>query len=295
MLNFKIGTIVRYIGESGIDLSRAAKEFFGTYIISATMPNRESVSSLFNEWLAFDYRLLNGATVAAQYYLKNPDHLSTELLHELQEIIQTQRYDLFEVEAANPGTWVDVWGMTGGKRYRVIEKTFSSELQGKTGCFYNRIANVNGDYYFIGSNPFLLPITHTERSRAFFRTSTNRVLTPKNALPLLLATDDTKRSKFAASLTPLAIQKKRKALEKRFYELSKRYQFTVSFATLAAFVYNESYEDHFADFYKDIIEIGIPERMITDSLPFFQDLWNFFPHKKLNGACPAERYHKAYG
>lgn len=221
--------------------------------------------------------------------------MSTELLHELQEIIQTQRYDLFEVEATNPGKWVDVWGMTGGKRYRVIEKTFSSELQGKTGCFYNRIANVNGDYYFIGSNPFLLPITHTERSREFFRTSTNRVLSPKDALPVLLGIDDAKQSEFAVSLTPRAINTKRKKIEKRFGELAQKYKLATSFSTLAAFVYNESYEDHFADFYKDIIAIGIPERMITDNLPFFQDIWNFFPHKKLNGASPAERYHKAYG
>lgn len=46
---------------------------------------------------------------------------------------------------------------------------------------------------------------------------------------------------------------------------------------------------------EDIIAIGVPEHMIADNLSFFQNLWNFFPHKKLNGACPAERYHKAYG
>lgn len=49
MLNFKIGNIVGYISQSGVDLSRAAQEFFGTQSVSATMPNRESVSSLFNE------------------------------------------------------------------------------------------------------------------------------------------------------------------------------------------------------------------------------------------------------
>lgn len=295
MLNFKIRNIIGYIDKSGVDLTRAAKEFFGTRTVSPTIPNQESISSLFNEWLAFDYRLPNGATVATQYYLKNPDHLSTALLHELQEIIQTQKYDLFEVEATNPGVWVDVWGMASGQRYHVVEKTFSAELKGKIGCFYNRIANVNGDYYFIGSNPFLLPMTHTDRSRAFFRTSTNRALSPKDALPLLFVTGNTKRSEFAVSLTPRTINTKRKTIEKLFGELAKKYKLATPFSALVNFVYNESYQDHFADFYKDIIEKGIPERMITDNLPFFQDLWNFFPHKKLNCACPAEKYREAYG
>lgn len=53
MLNFKIGKIVAYIDQTGIDLEKAAKEFFGNYEIYPDMPDFEQISSLFNEWLAF--------------------------------------------------------------------------------------------------------------------------------------------------------------------------------------------------------------------------------------------------
>lgn len=96
-------------------------------------------------------------------------------------------------------------------------------------------------------------------------------------------------------LTRDAIGTKRMDVEKRFGVLTRKYKVTLSFSTLVNFVYNESYEDHFADFYKDITAIGIPERMIVDNLSFFQDLWNFFPHKKLGGVCPAQRYRETYG
>ncbi|MEK7591762.1 MAG: hypothetical protein AAB508_00025 [Patescibacteria group bacterium] len=38
MLNFKIGTIIRSIDKSGVDLPHAAKEFFGAHPIYPNMP-----------------------------------------------------------------------------------------------------------------------------------------------------------------------------------------------------------------------------------------------------------------
>ncbi len=295
MLNFRLGSIVRSISNSGADLESAAKAFFGSHALSPDIPRWKNISSLFNEWLIFDYRLSSDVTIATWYYLKNPDHMPDALLHELRDIIQTQTYDLFEVENIHPGEWVDVWGLSSGKKYHVLERTFSRELQGRKGCFFNRVARVHGDYYFIGSNPFLFPITHTDRSRAFFGNSKNKPLSPKDALPFLFEKNDTKQSGLAVSLTRDAIRSKRRKLEKKFGEFIRDYQPDVTFSTLVNFVYNESYEDHFADFYKDITALGIPERMIVDNLPFFQDLWNFFPHKKLGGTCPAQRYRETYG
>lgn len=51
----------------------------------------------------------------------------------------------------------------------------------------------------------------------------------------------------------------------------------------------------FADFYKDLTSIGITEKMIVENTKFFQDFWNYFPHKILGGKCPAEKYKDVYG
>lgn len=295
MLNFRIGKIVAYIEQAGIDLEKAAKEFFGDYEIYPDMPGFEQISSLFNEWLVFDYKLTGSTTISSDYYLKDPDKLSPDLMNELKQIVETQTYDLFEVEDVNPGKSMDVWGMFSGKKYRVLEKSLSSSMQGRKGSFYNRVARVNGSFYFIGSHPFFFPITYTDRSRTFFSQLKDEPITPKHILPLIIKKESRRRLDLSTSLTKKNIKAKRKKLEKKFKKLSLIYELTIPFQKLTDFVYQESYKDHFGDFYKDIAEVGLPERMIVDNLKFFQDIWNFFPHKKLGGRCPGEKFKEIYG
>lgn len=295
MLNFRIGKIVAYIGRTGIDLEKAAQDFFGKYEIYPNMSYWEQISSLFNEWLVFDYRPKNGLTITADYYLKSLDKLSPSLLNELKQIVETQTYDLFEAEDVSPGKSMNVWGLFRGKKYKVLEKSLSFAIQDRKGSFYNRIARVNGKFYFIGSHPFIFPITHTDRARNFFKQTKGKPVTPKDVLPLIIEKESGKRSDLIPSLTKKGIKAKRKKLEKKFKKLSQKYGLTIPFRKLTDFVYQEAYQDHFADFYKDITTVGLPERMIVDNVKFFQDIWNFFPHKKLGNKCPAEKFKEAYG
>ena len=83
-MNFKLGSVVSYIGKSGVNIKKAAEEFFGKNEISPDMPGWESISSLFNEWLIFDYKSASGTTIISDYYFKNPDNLPEYLMDELK-------------------------------------------------------------------------------------------------------------------------------------------------------------------------------------------------------------------
>ncbi len=297
MLNFRLGKIVSYVRKSGADIEKAADEFFDGIEVKHKLPNAEQISSLFNEWLIFDYKFQTGTSISTDYYVKNPDSLTEDIMGELKQIIETETYELFELEDVKPGEYVIVYSLFGGKRYKVIERTFSQEAVGKKGSFYNRIAKVNGNYYFVGSNPVFLPITHTDRSRKFYLKMDKSVLSPKDALRFLIRQkgDEEMDKDLKYLQTKNGIKLKQTELEKEFTILKKKHKVNISFDKLVTFVYNEAYKDHFADFYKDIIKIGIPEKMIFEENKFFQDLWNFFPHKILSSKCPAEVYKKTYG
>lgn len=294
MLKVKISKIINYAGRNEEIIQLALKEFFDDRQVDLPETFKEQINSLFNEWLIYDFKPPSGMTILKDYYLKNPDNLSVELLTELKQIIETQIYDLFEIDKVKPGQWLEVWGLFTGKKYRVYEITLSTNLNNQRGGFYNRVAKIDGKYYFIGSNPLLFPITHTDRSRKFYRSATNKsLLSPKNVIEILIKQEENKNSSLHVSKHDIEI--KRQKLEKKFNKLIVKYHLKTSFKQLVEFVYNETYTSHFADFYKDITCVGIPEQMIVNNLQFFQDLWNYFPHKKLNNKCPAEKYREVYG
>lgn len=291
-MNFKLSKVVAYVDRSGVNIRKAAREFFGKNKIYLDMPDFDNIASLFNEWLIFDFKLPSGSTVISEYYLKNPDSLPDWLMDELKQIIATSVYDLFEVETSNPGIELTVWGLFIGQKYRVLEKSLSLSLGNKRGCFYNRIAKINGNYYFIGSNPLFLPVVHTDRSRKMFKTDNKETVTSKDALFLLLPPKSAPRQPI---VTEKGITKIQQKLQKQFKELKVKYRSNATFAKLEDFLFNENYLDHFADFYKDITAIGITDEMVVENIRFFQDFWNYFPHKKLGGKCPAEKYREVYG
>ncbi len=71
------------------------------------------------------------------------------MMNELKQIIETQTYELFELENTKPREYVNVYALFSGKKYKVLEKTFSLEFKDQKGSFFNRVAKVNGDYYFV--------------------------------------------------------------------------------------------------------------------------------------------------
>ena len=233
-----------------------------------------------------------GTTIITEYFLKNPDRLSESLMDELRQIIQTSVYDLFEVVSAVSGVSITVIGLFTGKRYIVSERSLSRQIGNRKGTFYNRVARVGDVYYFVGSNPAFYPMTYTDRMKTVLRENNKERITPKHAAELLLA--PVKQS-LKKNITKAAIKRKRLSVMRRFGQLKHKYEFSTSFEILANFLYQENYRGHHADFYTDLKRIGIEYNVVVENLRFFEDFWNYFPHKVLGDTCPAEKYQEYYG
>lgn len=294
MLNVRLGRVVDCAAKNESMMEAAVQEFFDGTGIDLPVEYQDQISQLFNEWLVFDFKPASGPAIISQYYFRNPDNLPKELLEELKQIIETQTYDFFEVIKTNPGQWMDVWGLFTGKKYRVSEISLSAEMANLPGSFCNRVAQISNSYFFVGGNPLVFPITYTDRAKKLFGTAKGNIpLTPKYLLKYLIEKSQTTDTRL--SITKHDIKVKRKRLKAKFDKLVVRYGLQIDFDRLVDFVYLESYRSHYADFYKDIAKIGVSEDMILENIKFFQDLWNYFPHKKLNGKCPAEKFKQAYG
>ncbi|NTU74246.1 hypothetical protein HGB07_08990 [Candidatus Roizmanbacteria bacterium] len=86
---------------NGLDLESAMSEFYHDIDKNVQLNSfpEDIVEGLFNEWLTFDYKKLNGINLITEYYLKNPDKLSEKALTELKNIISTQKYCYFQVKS----------------------------------------------------------------------------------------------------------------------------------------------------------------------------------------------------
>lgn len=165
------------------------------------------------------------------------------------------------------------------------------------GSFWGRLAKVNNRWYLVGSNPLFFPITYTPRAKKMFsKQNKDQRLSAKDVLSFLLPDESRKNEEIDMSqLTPKAIKNKRKKIEKKFNKLMKKHDLKIAFKQMIEFVYQENYKTNHADFYKDIAKLGIPEEIIIKNIQLFGDIWNYFPHKTLDGKSPAEKYREIYG
>lgn len=85
-----------------------------------------------------------------------------------------------------------------------------------------------------------------------------------------------------------ALEKRRKKIQKRYSLLASRYGFTPTFDEVVDFVFAEAYNHNEADFYTDLVKMGIPEKPFFKHLQLFGDIWNYFPHQRLKGKSPME-------
>ncbi|KKT84787.1 MAG: hypothetical protein UW84_C0049G0010, partial [Candidatus Collierbacteria bacterium GW2011_GWA2_44_99] len=150
MLKIRLGKVVIYANRDQRLMKRAVAEFFGERHVDQSSPNFEQISSLFNEWLIFDFKVKESRNWVTEYYLKNPDALPADQLAELEQIIKTQTFQMFEIESKR-GQYVTVYGLYNGDTYKVFDKALSSNFPGK-GSFWNRTAIVDGRRIFVGGN-----------------------------------------------------------------------------------------------------------------------------------------------
>lgn len=288
MLKVRLRDVVTYAGQRPDLINLAVKKFFDNNEIDPNGEYFDEITALFNEWLIFDFELDSSRNWLTEYYLKNPYSLSSDHLHELEQIIRTQIYDLFEIVSLDRGVSINVYGIFSGRNYKVREKSLSSQAPNE-GSFWNRVAEIDGKWIFVGSNPSILPMTYTPRmKKMLFNEKGNKRFTSKIALGILMSRGSEKNPTDDFPKNPQELEKSRKKIEKRYSLLSNRYGFTPSFNEVVKFVFVENYNHNEADFYTDLIKMGIPEKPFFKHYNLFGDVWNYFPHKRLKGKSPVE-------
>lgn len=179
---------------------------------------REEIGDLFTEWLMFEFVQSSNTTFIAEYMLRNPDQLPEKELDQLRQIAQTHRYSYFAIAPRRlPGHWIEVEDLFTGKLYRVDEILGSKNLP-QVGSLYARVAQVNGKYYFVGANPILMPITHTERLKRIFRRDFKKIKpSAKDTIQLLLQKAEQPQEAIRPPIpTAKEVKNKRKELRRRF-------------------------------------------------------------------------------
>lgn len=287
MLKFQLRHVVAYATSHKDSLKKAVEEFFEKKPIDPQMENIEAITGLFNEWYIFNFKPKTGTTFIADYFLKNPDGFSKELMEELCQIVETQHFDMFEIQSLKRGEWIKVYGLLSGETYSVSEYNGSLRAP-ERGTFWGRIAKVENKYIFVGSNPVYLPVSTSPRLKKFYSENKQEQFTPKHVLPILLPHKTKPSITQQPKLTQKELKNKRKDIEKKYNKLQAKYGFSISLEAILSFVNNENYKTNFADFTTDLVKLGIPERAAFISSELFNDIWNFFPHKKLKGKSPYE-------
>lgn len=287
MLKFQLRHVVAYASRNQALLELAVSDFFKKTDEEGNIENQDKITGLFNEWLIFDFETPSGKTVIVDYYFNNPDGFSKELMDELKQIIETQHFDMFEIQSVKRGEWLLVYGLISGKTYKVYEKAGSLKVPDK-GSFWGRVAQVNNHYILVGSNPVFLPFTSSDRLKHLYRENKQKGFSPKDVLPILMQIGANPIITERKPMTAKQLAQKREEIKTQFTELTKRYGITVSFDEVVDFVFNEKYKSNHFDFVSDLIKLGISEKALFSSIDVFNDIWNFFPHKILHHKSPHE-------
>lgn len=291
-LKIKLSQIVKFVASHEEAFSQAWKEFAGEEELDEETENFKKILPLFNEWLIFDFKLPSGMNAITEYYLKNPDRLSQDLLLELKQIIETQKFEMLEIINIKKGEWIEVYGVFSGNIYKIYDYLGSLSLPEK-GSFFGRVAKIDNKWLLVGSDTFSLPVISTTRAKRMYLKQ-KISLTPKDIWRFWLTPKEPDRDlEFTMRMSAKDLENRREKLKSRFEQKKKKTNFKTDFKQVLDFIKNENYKDKFADFFKDLTKLGIPPKVILEEISLFNDLWNFFPHKSLKGKSPAEIYHNS--
>ncbi|MEX0896353.1 MAG: hypothetical protein WDZ94_05495 [Patescibacteria group bacterium] len=287
MLTVKLGKAFEYLPQANIDLDEAFDQLFGDLHPAQLDIPEETLRSLANEWLLFDFRHTPGTSLIEQYYFSDPDNLSQVELDELRQIIESQSLYLFQTYKSSKSPYVYVESIFTGKKYTVYDRALADSVDTVDGSFVARLAKVGRTYYFVGSDPLVFAIRYTSRAIKIFV----QEKTPAPTLKDMLLQFSQSKEKLHKNVDVAAEQKK---VQKKYQKLAQKFQSKVSFQQITDFVYEENYQDHFADYFTDLLELGIPEELVVDHSGLFLEIWNFYPHKELGDQCPHDVYQEKY-
>lgn len=166
ILSFRLGKIVDYAFRKSEDPHELWRIFWRTDEPDEEL--RHKVTPLFSEWLIFEYKQKTGTTFIGEYYLKNPDNLNPKQLDQLRQVIQTETFELLEIEKVSRRYgWVIGYALFTGKRYMVYDFSFSHEAR-VGDVTWARLALDQGKYFTCGSDPFVYQIKFSASLKKHF-------------------------------------------------------------------------------------------------------------------------------
>lgn len=168
ILNFRLGKIVDYAQKRVSNFDQMWVEFWGGGVPDETELFKEKIIPLFNEWLIYEFKQKSGVTFISEYYLRNPDRLSDKILAELKQVIETEKFGLFEVEKVNQKMkWLSVYSLFEGRHYKIYDNSASSHAV-IGDVFWGRVARLNGKYLLCGSDPMKTTMNDNKNARKEF-------------------------------------------------------------------------------------------------------------------------------
>lgn len=287
-MKFPLHLAIEYAHTKPFELDRAYKEFFGT--VGPDEITNEDVKALYFEWLIFEYRQKSGTTFLTEYALRNPDQLSDTQLDQFRQIIKTHRYSEFQIISVAPRLYIEVEDIFSGTKYKVYD-TLGSQNSQKKGVLKARIACVDTKWYLVGANPIYIPMVYTPRMKKIlqkdfhmthsFIKDTAEILLQREKNPPQPPKVPTKKELIA----------KRKDMEKLYESRVISYNVKLPFQKLIREIYEEN-RVNMLDFWQELTKKGLTAKFIVKEFSILQDIWNYFPHKVLNGLSPVEAYGK---
>lgn len=285
-MRFPLRKIIDFAMNKPYEVDEAYRQFFGSLPFDKLKTEWEE---LFLEWLIFDYKQKTGTSFLIEYILRNPDQLDDKTIDQFNQIAKTHIYSMFEIQEIKKGEWFILEDLHTGKAYKVYEKKGTLTMQ-NVGAIPGRIAEVDNCWYLVGANSVYFPITYTQRSKMYMRKMKIRNYSPKDTVDLLM-THENKPQEPPSSVTRKQIKNKRKELKKDYEKNAKKYDLSLSFDDLIKEIYEEN-RVNVLDFFQRLTEKGLTEKFMYEKFGILQDIWNYLPHKCLNGLSPIEVYTK---
>lgn len=288
MINFQLRRVQQWVDEERSEVvERALAEFRKLAPKSEEVEPEfvETVEGIWREWLIYEYRDKPiSPPLIVEYAMLHRHELTDTELHELMAICKTNFYEQLEITGPREkGEWIEMYGMTTGRKYRVYDVALSKNAP-KFGTTWGRLAKINRRWNLVGTDTIVLPLTTTARMKAMMRKELKREkISCTTVLEMLTKHEPAK------VITKKEIKNKRKTLEKQYQKLQLKSKILGSFEDLIARVWSEKRSVPFGDWLQDSTkDLQIPDRVLIQNLSFFQDVWNYFPHKVLGGKAPIE-------
>lgn len=287
-MHFPFHLIINFAHTKTDEVEKAAKKFFGSYRPREDRDEDEMLLGLYSEWLIYEYRQQSGSTFFAEYILKNPDHLTESELDTCTQILQTQKYSEFQIVTTKPGIYIELEDVATGQLYKIYDKLGSNNTE-KKGLLRARIAKVNNKWYMVGANPLYLPMEYTPRMKKILRKELKgNPFTSRDTAQMLMQRTFTP-TQIPQIPTNKELKKKRQELQSTYESLVKKYDISLSYEDLCTAVYEEN-RVNVLDFWQGLLKKGLSEIFMVNETQLLQDIWNYMPHRCLNGASPIELF-----